>query len=360
MVTKLMQSFSELGLMEQAQTERGLLVTIVAQSPIVECIKEAQATDQHLQFLRSRVTSGQQTEFTYDDSGILYFCGRLCVPESHPVQEDLLREAHRSRFAIHPGGNRMYRDLKRSYWWNGMKKDIATFVAQCLVEIHDLPLDFGGVSSRPWVRNSVLVLHFTLRRMVTTQRFRWHHSRNYMAEHVDLLLYGTRLENRQSWGASVFSEMQRWLTPSDAELVDTIRRRMSEAQDRQKSYADRRRRPLEFSVDDHVFLRVSPTKGVRRFGLKGKLAPRYIGPFQILERIGEVAYRLALPPSLAGVHDVFHVSMLRKYVPHPTHILTNVSITLQPDVTYEEVPVQILDRKERRLRNKTIRLVKVG
>ncbi|XP_042441294.1 uncharacterized protein LOC122026626 [Zingiber officinale] len=80
----------------------------------------------------------------------------------------------------------------------------------------------------------------------------------------------------------------------------------------------------------------------------------------ILERIGEVAYRLAMPPSLAGVHDVFHVSMLRKYVPHPTHILTDVSITLQPDVTYEEVPVRILDRKERQLRNKTIRLVKVG
>ncbi|XP_042432693.1 uncharacterized protein LOC122019271 [Zingiber officinale] len=135
---------------------------------------------------------------------------------------------------------------------------------------------------------------------------------------------------------------------------------MSEAQDRQKSYADRRRRPLEFFVDDHVFLRVSPTKGVRRFGLKGKLAPHYIGPFHILERIGEVAYRLSLPPSLAGVHDVFHVSMLRKYVPHPMHILTDVSITLQPDVTYEEVPVRILDRKERQLRNKTIRLVKVG
>ncbi|XP_042404586.1 uncharacterized protein LOC121994708 [Zingiber officinale] len=109
----------------------------------------------------------------------------------------------------------------------------------------------------------------------------------------------------------------------DAELVGTIRRRMSEAQDRQKSYADQRRRPLEFYVDDHVFLRVSPTKGVRRFGLKGKLAPRYIGPFQILERI-------------------------------------DVPITLQPDVTYEQVPERILDRKERQLRNKTIRLVKVG
>ena len=135
---------------------------------------------------------------------------------------------------------------------------------------------------------------------------------------------------------------------------------MSEAQDRQKSCADQRRRPLEFSIGDHVFLRVSPTKGVKRFGLRGKLAPRYIGSFQILERIGAVAYRLALPPSLAGIHDVFHVSMLRRYVSDPTHVLSDISVPIQPDVTYEEVPVRILDRKERQLRNKTIRLVKVG
>ncbi|XP_042396513.1 uncharacterized protein LOC121986624 [Zingiber officinale] len=191
MVTELIQNFSELGLMEQAQTERGLLVTMVAQSPIVESIKEAQATDQHLQFLRSRVTSGQQTEFACDDSGILYFRGRLCVPESHPVQEDLLQEAHRSRFAIHPGGTRMYRDLKRSYWWNGMKKDIDVFVAQCLV-CQQIKAEHQKPAG-------------------------WHHSRHYMAEHVDLLLYGTRLENRQSWDLSVFSEMQSWLAPSDAE-----------------------------------------------------------------------------------------------------------------------------------------------
>ncbi|XP_042448934.1 uncharacterized protein LOC122033838 [Zingiber officinale] len=133
--------------------------------------------------------------------------------------------------------------------------------------------------------------------------------------------------------------------------------------DRQKSYADRRRRLLEFSVGDHVFLRVSPTKGVKRFGLRGKLAPRYIGPFEILERIGAVAYRLALPPSLAGVHDVFHVSMLRRYVPDPTHVLADIPVPVQPDISYEEVPVRILDRKELlgpKLRNKTIRLVKVG
>ncbi|XP_042467225.1 uncharacterized protein LOC122050384 [Zingiber officinale] len=143
-------------------------------------------------------------------------------------------------------------------------------------------------------------------------------------------------------------------------ISDGIGSSSSVYSDRQKSYADRRRRPLEFSVGDHVFLRVSPTKGVKRFGLRGKLAPRYIGPFEILERIGAVAYRLALPPSLSGVHDVFHVSMLRRYVPDPTHVLADIPVPVQPDITYEEVPVQILDRKERQLRNKTIRLVKVG
>ena len=78
---------------------------------------------------------------------------------------------------------------------------------------------------------------------------------------------------------------------------------------------------MEYQVGDHVFLRVSPTKGVMRFGIKGKLSPRFIGPFEVLERVGEVAYRLALPPMLAGVHNVFHVSMLRKYASDHNHVV---------------------------------------
>ena len=93
-----------------------------------------------------------------------------------------------------------------------------------------------------------------------------------------------------------------------AETVSLVRQRLRAAQSRQKSYADVRRRPLQFSIGDLVFLRVLPTKGVMRFGRKGKLSPRYIGPFPIFERVGEVAYRLSLPAELAGVHSVFHVS----------------------------------------------------
>ncbi|KAI5341686.1 hypothetical protein L3X38_009561 [Prunus dulcis] len=89
----------------------------------------------------------------------------------------------------------------------------------------------------------------------------------------------------------------------------------------QKSYADNRRKDLQFEVGDWVFLKLSPLKGVVRFGRRGKLSPRYIGPYEVVERVGPVAYRLALPPDLSRLHDVFHVSMLRKYISDPSHVL---------------------------------------
>ena len=100
-------------------------------------------------------------------------------------------------------------------------------------------------------------------------------------------------------------------------------------------------------------------KGVMRFGKKGKLSPRYVGPFEILERVGLVAYKLALPPALSGIHTVFHISMLRRYVSDPTHILSYEPLQVQDDLSYEEMPMKILDCKDQVLCNKTIRLVKV-
>ncbi|XP_073122024.1 uncharacterized protein [Henckelia pumila] len=143
------------------------------------------------------------------------------------------------------------------------------------------------------------------------------------------------------------------------DVIAKIRDRMLTAQSRQKSYSDQRRRDLEFEVGDHVFLKVSPWKGVMRFGKKGKLSPRYIGTFEILEKVGARAYRVALPPNLGGVHNVFHISMLRKYVANPSHVIHHEPVKWTPDLSYEEMPVQILDRQVRRLRNREIPMVKV-
>ena len=131
------------------------------------------------------------------------------------------------------------------------------------------------------------------------------------------------------------------------------------AKDRQKSYADNRRRDLQFEIGDRVFLKISPWKGVLRFGKQGKLSPRYMGPYEIVSKVGPVAYKLKLPPELSRIHDTFHVSMLRKYIPDPSHVLREQPMQLKENLTYEEIPVQIVDHKEQVLRNKVIPLVKV-
>ena len=117
--------------------------------------------------------------------------------------------------------------------------------------------------------------------------------------------------------------------------IALIRQRMLTAQSRQKSYVDLRRRKVEFTPGEKVFVRVSPSKGIFRFGKRGKLNPRYVGPFEILDRVGKQAYRLALPPSAHPVHNVFHVSLLRKYVLDDSHVLNYDDVEVQTDGTYE-------------------------
>ncbi|WVZ51879.1 LOW QUALITY PROTEIN: hypothetical protein U9M48_002980 [Paspalum notatum var. saurae] len=148
------------------------------------------------------------------------------------------------------------------------------------------------------------------------------------------------------------------VTQAEAQ-VKMIHNNLKRAQSRQKSYSDKRRRPLVFEEGDNVYLRVSPMKGVHRFGVKGKLAPRYVGPFKITERCGSVAYRLELPPHLAAVHDVFHVSQLKKCLRVPEEDIDTSQIQIEPNLTYEEHPIKILDQKQRSTRRRTINFYKV-
>jgi transposase InsO family protein len=168
-------------------------------------------------------------------------------------------------------------------------------------------------------------------------------------------LYGHPVRTPICWGAtSTHVPTPSQLVNEGADTVKFIHERLRAAQDRQKKYADPKRRDFQLATGEHAFLRVSPTKGIVRFGVKGKLAPRYIGPFLILDRVGPLAYRLALPPSLAGVHDVFHVSQLRRYVSDPSHVLQAEPLQFERDLSYRERPLRILDTQHVQLRSRSI------
>jgi hypothetical protein len=165
-------------------------------------------------------------------------------------------------------------------------------------------------------------------------------------------LFWNQTGERQLFGPDSIREAEK--------QVEIIRENLKAAQSRQKSYADHRRREVILEVSDYAYLRVSPIWGFRRFNVRGKLSPRFIGPFKIVERKGEVAYQLELPAQLSGVHDVFHVSQLKKCTSEVKIELVQLEdIQMENDLTYKEYPVKILDTSERVTRSKIIRMCKV-
>nr|GEV07055.1 putative reverse transcriptase domain, ribonuclease H-like domain, aspartic peptidase domain protein [Tanacetum cinerariifolium] len=142
-------------------------------------------------------------------------------------------------------------------------------------------------------------------------------------------------------------------------MIVQIKNRLLAARSRQKSYADVRRKPLEFEVGDRVMLKVSPWKGVIRFGKRGNLSPRYIGPFKILSRIGPVAYKLDLPQELHGIHNTFHVSNLKKCLADEELLLPLDEVKIDDKLHFIEEPVKIMDREVKQLKQSRIPIVKV-
>ena len=136
------------------------------------------------------------------------------------------------------------------------------------------------------------------------------------------------------------------LVRDTSKKVDFIRKRLLKTQSWQKSYANKCQRPLEFEVGDHVFLKVMPKRGVVELDKRVKLSSRYIRPFEVLDKVGTVAYRLALPQSLSSVHVVFHVSMLYKYTPNLTHVVDWGELVVDTDRTSEEGPICIMDSRD--------------
>ncbi|XP_075492386.1 uncharacterized protein LOC142530436 [Primulina tabacum] len=285
--------------------------------------------------LRSKANKKGNSEFGMNTDDLLTLRGRICVPSGNDIRRDVLTEAHTAPYSIHPGRTKIYQDLRRLYWWPGMKSDIAKFISECLtcqqVKIeHQRPA--GTLQSLPmpqwkWEHittdfvmglprttkgyNSIWVIvdrltksaHFLPVKTTFTMN---HYAEFYVAEIVRL--HG----EKKLLGPELIQQT--------ADIIEVIRERMKTAQSRQKSYADVRRRPLEFEVGDHVIIKIAPLK---------------------------------------GVHNVFHVSMLRKYMSNPSHALKYEPLDLMPNLTYQEIPIQILDRKVKVLRNQEIGPVKV-
>ena len=454
---------------------------VVVQPTLVDQVVAAQRVDPGVSKIKESIMAGRAKCFVEDEHGVVWFGQRLVVPRVVELRNLILREAHDSPLSIHPGATKMYQDLRQTFWWTRMKREIARFVAECDVcrrvkaehqrpagLLQPLPvpewkwdsigMDFiVGLPRTPSGKDSIWVIidrltkvahflpvHTTFKvgrladlyvsRVVSlhgvpktiisdrgsafTSQF-WHSLQEAMGTRLSfstayhpqtdgqtervnqvledmlracILSYGKNWEKclpfaefsynnsfQASLGMAPFEALygRKCRTPlnwsetgeraffgpdsiNEAEgQVQLIRDRLRTAQSRQKSYADHRRRELSFDVDDFVYLKVSPLKGHQRFGVKGKLAPRYVGPYRIVEKIGAVAYRLELPAALEGVHDVFHVSHLKKCLRVPTEEAPLESLDVQENLTYREHPVRILEESERRTRNQTVKLLRV-
>ncbi|GKB90627.1 hypothetical protein Tco_0962899 [Tanacetum coccineum] len=185
---------------------------------------------------------------------------------------------------------------------------------------------------------------------VITRVSKLHRLKLSIAESVDHLFVGLRLETLSSLVRKLFKTMEK---------IIQIKKRIQAARDRQKSYADRRCKPLEFEVGDKVMLKVSPWKGVIRFGKRGKLNPRYIGPFKILAKVGTLAYRIELPEQLSRVHSTFHVSNLKKCLVDEPLAIPLDEIQIDDKLDFIEETVEIMDTEVKRLKQSRIPIVKV-
>nr|GEU58452.1 putative reverse transcriptase domain-containing protein [Tanacetum cinerariifolium] len=322
----------------------------------------------------------------------------------------IMHESHKSKYFIHPGFNKMYQDIKLLYWWPNMKADIATHVSKCLTYLkvkaeHQKP---SGLLVQPkvsqWKWDNITVDFVT--KLPKTQSGndtiwvvvdRLTKSANFLpmkeTDPMDKLarLYLKEVVMRHGIPVSIICDREPsikatpfealygrkcrspicWAEVGDAQLtapelihettekIVQIKQRIQAAQDRQKSYADVRRKPLEFQVGNRVMLKVSPWKGVVRFGKWGKLNLRYIGPFKVLAKVGTVAYRLELHEQLSRVHSTFHVSILKKCLSDEPLAISLDEVHIDDKLRFVEEPVEVMDRKVKRFKQSRIPIIKV-
>ncbi|GKC01760.1 putative reverse transcriptase domain-containing protein [Tanacetum coccineum] len=277
----------------------------------------------------------EMIEHMSDDT--LYYLDRIWVPLKGDVRTLIMDEAHKSKYSVHPGADKMYYDLRDRYWWPRMKKDIAVYQPEITEwKWEGIAMDF--VTKLPRTSSGHETIWVIVDRLIKSAHF-LPMCEDYKMDRL-VRLYLNEIVSRHGVPISIISDrdsqitLRFWQSMQEAlgthldmrpdlvqetiKKISQIKDRLKAARDHQKRYADKRRKPLEFSVGDYVLFKVSPWKGVIRFRKKGKLAPRFVGPFEIVNKASLVAYRLRLPEELNGVHDTFHVSNHKKCLADPT------------------------------------------
>ncbi|GJY01425.1 putative reverse transcriptase domain-containing protein [Tanacetum coccineum] len=357
----------------------------------------------------------------YESVTFVYHPGRQNVVSWLPCYGDLrsviMHKSYKSKYSIHPGFEKMYQDVKKLYWWPNIKADIATYVSTCLtyarvkaehqrppgliVARHGIPASIiydrdGRFTSNFWKsfqkalgtyismstayhpetdgqsERTIQTLEDMLRACVIDFGKGWvkhlplaefSYNNSYHASIKAApyeALYGQKCRSPVCWAEVGEAQLTGpELIQETTEKIIMIKQRMQAAQDRQKSYADRKRKPMEFEVGDRVMLKVSPWKGVVRFGKRGKLNPRYVRPFKVLAKVGKVAYKLELPQELSRVHHTFHVSNLKKCYADEPLVMPLEGIHVDDKLQFVEEPVEIMEREIKRLKRSRIPLVKV-
>ncbi|GKC27195.1 putative reverse transcriptase domain-containing protein [Tanacetum coccineum] len=348
--------------------------------------------------------------------GTLCFNDRSWLPCYRDLRTVIMHESHKSKYSIHPGSDKMYQDMKKLYWWPNMNADIATYVSKCLTcakvkEDHQRP---SGLLVQPditqWKWDNITMDFETdpmeklarmyLKEVVTRHgipisiiydrdpRFAsnfWRSLQKALGTNLDMsTVYHPQTDGQSERTIQTLKDMLRacaidfgkgWvkhlplaedgevqltgpeIVQEMTEKIIQIKQRMQVARDRQKSYADLKRKPMEFQVGDKVVLKVSPWKGFVRFGKQGKLNPRYVGPFRVLEQVGSVAYKLELPQELNRVHNTFHVSNLKKcYADEPLAVPLD-GLHFDDKLHFVEEPVEIMDREVKRLKRSRILII---
>ncbi|GKA39937.1 retrotransposon protein, putative, ty3-gypsy subclass [Tanacetum coccineum] len=272
-----------------------------------------------------------------------------------------MSETHATKYYVHPGADKMYYHLQDIYWWLRMKKDIALYAEIPEWKWENITMDF--ITRLPRTSSGHDSIWVIVDRLTKSAHFLAVRE-DYKTEKL-ARLYLNEIIARHGVPVSIIFDPDSHFTsrfwqslPKGIRNATGYEYRLP-SPNRWPNYADNRRKPLEFSVGDKVLLKVSPWKGVVRVGKRSKLSPRYVGPLEIIERVGPVAYRLRLPQELVGIHDTFHVSNLKKCLADVNLHVPLEQIKIDKGLCFVEEPIEVMDREVKKLKESKIPIVKI-